>query len=123
MYSQPETTPDSWHSEVSDNMRVEAQASQANKFISIRLEFEEDGTIRKIVNGSDYCLDCPHPFGSAVMERLIAEKIALLKLAPVSKTFKKVGRKYTNTVYYIRIFPEDIKRMEMFLMNRERHEV
>jgi hypothetical protein len=70
------------------------------------LEFQEDGKIHRIINGGT---EWSVPPPSAALERLIAEKIALLKLAPIGKILKKVGRRHSETVCYIRIFPEDMK--------------
>lgn len=109
MYSQPETTRNPWHKEVAKNMREERL--DANKevvpFASMRLEFMEDGTIQRIINGDKDVAEFPPP--SATLERVIAEKIALLKLAPLGKVIKKVGRRHSETVYYIRIFQEDMR--------------
>jgi hypothetical protein len=126
MYSQPETTQNDWHmnnpwhQEVSDSMRLEAIASQQLRFASVRLEFREDGTINRIINGATE-LDYPPP--SPMLERLIAEKIALLKLAPIGKIIDKVGRRHSEAIYYIRIFPEDVRRMKKLFIRGEFHEV
>lgn len=118
MYSQPETT--NGQHELICNMREETIAAKGLRFASVRLEFQEDGKIHRIINGSP---DCKMPPPSPTLERLIAEKIALLKLAPIGKILKKVGRRHSDTVYYIRIFPEDMARMEKLFIRGELHEV
>lgn len=128
MYSQSETTQNDWHmnnpwhQEVSDNMYAESIAAQQLWFASIRLEFNEDGTIQRIINGStdEYA---PFPPPSLLLERLIVEKIALLKLAPIGIVVEKVGRRHSETVYYLRIFREDMDRMEKLFIRGELHEV
>lgn len=111
MYSPKETTRgrSPWHSEVSDNMREEAldAAKEVIPFASMRLEFQEDGTIQRIINGDSDVAQFPVP--SQTLERVIAEKIALLKLAPLGKVISGVGRRYTDKVYYIRIHIEDTR--------------
>jgi len=118
MYSQPETI--NGRHELIVNMAEEIVAAKQLRFASVRLRFQEDGTVHRIVNsGSDYKVPPP----SAALERLIAEKIALLKLAPLGRVIEKVGRRYSETVYYLRIFPEDMERMEMLFIRGELHEV
>jgi hypothetical protein len=118
MYSRTETIDDPH--EITRNMKEETLASKELKFASVRLEFLEDGKISKIVNGGT---EWKYPPPSATLERLIAEKIALLKLAPMGKALKKVGRRHSETVYYIRIFPEDMARMEKLFIRGALHEV
>ena len=103
-------------------MYAESIAAQQLRFASIRLEFKSDGTIARIINGSteEYA---PFPPPSVALERLVAEKIALLKLAPIGKVVDKVGRRHSETVYYIRIFREDMKRMEKLFIREGLHEV
>lgn len=122
MYSPKETT-DEQH-ELTRNMREETIAAKELKFASIRLEFQEDGKIHRIINGGTrFWSEHGYPPPSDALERLIAEKIALLKLAPIGKTIRSVGRRHSGTVYYIRIFPDDMQRMERLLTKGELHEV
>lgn len=109
MYSPKETT-DEQH-ELTRNMREETIASRKaeEEFASMRLEFMEDGTIHRIINAG---AECPMPPSSPTLERVIAEKIALLKLAPLGKVIRGVGRRYSETVYYIRIRAEDMRVYE-----------
>jgi hypothetical protein len=91
-------------------MREETIASKVGKgFASMRLEFMEDGTIHRLINaGAEH----PVPPPSPTLERVIAEKIALLKLAPIGKVVRRVGRKHSEKVYYIRIYQEDMRTHE-----------
>lgn len=109
MYSPKATTSNPWHKEVAKNMREERLDADKEfvPFASIRLEFMEDGTIQRIINGDKGVAEFPPP--SATLERVIAEKIALLKLAPVGKKIHTVGRRHSETVYYIRVFQEDMR--------------
>jgi hypothetical protein len=106
MYSPKETTKD--EHELTRNMREETIASKKveEEFASMRLEFMEDGTIHRIINAG---AECPMPPPSPTLERVIAEKIALLKLAPLGKVIRGVGRRYTDKVYYIRIHAKDMR--------------
>jgi len=118
MYSQSETI--NGRHELTINMAEEIVAAKQLRFASVRLEFKEDGTLHRIVNGGT---EWGYPPPSAALERLIAEKIALLKLAPLGKVIKTVGRRHSETVYYLRIFPEDMERMEKLFIRGELHEV
>ncbi len=90
-------------------METMASKEYGEEFASMRLEFMEDGTIHRTVNVG---AECPMPPPSPTLERVIAEKIALLKLAPLGKVIRGVGRRYSETVYYIRIRAEDMRVYE-----------